>query len=269
MYAVLTLLMIALWASLLMNVTWYLARVLTQQRRPALTAATISTFMREWAAALWMIVGAPLGLLPHRPRPALSELSGHPPVLLVPGYGLTRAMMWPLAAYLRRRGRWVWAVNNPIFEDDIPTFAASLRDAAEELCRQSGADQIDIVGHSMGGIVAAWYIRHLGGDARVRRLVTLGTPWQGTLIHIIGLGRQSRALGPQSPIIADLQDFSFDTVAVWSKADCIVLHSQSAAPDHARTVELEGVGHIDMLANAKVMRAVRDALGPDEHEAVA
>lgn len=261
MKTVLILLLLSLGASLLLNTVWLAGRTFAQQQRPQPRLHTASAFLREWAAALWMIVGMPLALLPHGPRPALRELDGHPPVLLIPGYALTRVMMWPLATYLRYRGRWVWAINNPIFEDDLPTFAAHARDAADELRRQSGADQIDIIGHSMGGLVAAWYIQHLGGAAHVRRLVTLGTPWAGTMMAIFSLGRQGRSLRPDSAVVESLDGFQHDTVAIWSQEDCVVLPTSSAVPAHARAVEVADVGHLDLLQNASVMRAVRDALG--------
>jgi hypothetical protein len=35
--------------------------------------------------------------------------------------------------------------------------------------------------HSMGGLVARWYIDHLGGAAVTRKLITLGTPHRGAL----------------------------------------------------------------------------------------
>lgn len=257
----LTLLLLSLGASLFLNTAWHAARIFAQQRRPPLHLSTASAFLREWAAALWMIVSMPLALIPHGPRPALRELDGHPPVLLIPGYALTRVMMWPLATYLRYRGRWVWAISNPIFEDDLPTFAAHARDAADELRRQSGAEQIDIIGHSMGGLVAAWYIQHLGGSPHVRRLVTLGTPWNGTMMAIFGIGRQSRSLRPGSVVVEALDGFEHDTVAIWSAEDCIVLPTSSATPPHARAVEVANVGHLDLLQNASVMHAVRDALG--------
>jgi len=260
MDAALRVLMIAMGASLALNVGWHALRIFSQQRRLSLSADTLSGFCREWAAAIWMIVGAPLALLPHRPAAALSELDGHPPVLLIPGYGLTRVMMWPLAAYLRRRGRWVWAINNPIHEDDIPTFAAHAAACADALRERTGADQIDIVGHSMGGIVAAYYIAHLGGKDTVRRLVTLGTPWQGTRVAALGLGRQSRALQPGSPVLASLEGFQHDTVALWSSDDCIVLPTPNAIPPHARAVELDRIGHLEMIHHSATMRAVRDAL---------
>jgi len=44
---------------------------------------------------------------------------------------------------------------------------------------------IDIVGHSMGGLVARYYIENLGKDENIRKLVTIGTPhWGSTLANI-------------------------------------------------------------------------------------
>jgi len=45
---------------------------------------------------------------------------------------------------------------------------------------QLAGRQVDIMAHSMGGIVARIYIQELGGAARVKRLVTMGTPHLGS-----------------------------------------------------------------------------------------
>ncbi|CAM5527705.1 hypothetical protein SMICM304S_05241 [Streptomyces microflavus] len=42
--------------------------------------------------------------------------------------------------------------------------------------------EVDIVGHSLGGLIARYYVQRLGGDRRVRTLVTLGTPHGGTAV---------------------------------------------------------------------------------------
>lgn len=36
-----------------------------------------------------------------------------------------------------------------------------------------------IIAHSMGGLVARWYIEHLGGKDRVGRLILMASPWDG------------------------------------------------------------------------------------------
>jgi pimeloyl-ACP methyl ester carboxylesterase len=58
---------------------------------------------------------------------------------------------------------------------------ADIRVSAERLAkvvRLLGGD-VDIIGHSEGGLVARWFVKHLHGDEVVRHVVTLGTPNRG------------------------------------------------------------------------------------------
>ena len=48
-------------------------------------------------------------------------------------------------------------------------------------CEVTGAQQVHVVGHSLGGLVARYHVQRLSGDARVHTLVALGTPHQGTM----------------------------------------------------------------------------------------
>ncbi|MCD9145860.1 esterase/lipase family protein [Streptomyces albireticuli] len=50
-----------------------------------------------------------------------------------------------------------------------------------ELASKSPDGTIDIVAHSMGGLVARYYLKHDGGTSTTKHLVTLGTPNHGTL----------------------------------------------------------------------------------------
>src|ERR1700730_4789674 len=57
--------------------------------------------------------------------------------------------------------------------------ALRLRNEIER--RLSGnSDKVDIVAHSMGGLIARIYIQSLGGDSRVENLIMLGTPHLGS-----------------------------------------------------------------------------------------
>ncbi|WP_295788157.1 triacylglycerol lipase [uncultured Microbacterium sp.] len=51
------------------------------------------------------------------------------------------------------------------------------------LAADEGVSRVDLVGHSMGGLFSRAAIRELGdGGPRVERLVTLGTPWDGSVL---------------------------------------------------------------------------------------
>ncbi|MFT5685027.1 MAG: triacylglycerol lipase [Myxococcota bacterium] len=235
-------------------------RVFECQERPPLSRSTVSRLVRESASVVLFVLTAPLALLPSWPRRPLTEGPPQPPVLLVPGYGLHRMGFIPLAGYLRRRqNRWVWAINNPSWQDDIPAFSKALSRAVERIRKRTGAQQVDIIGHSMGGIVAANYI-NAAPVGTVRRLVTLGTPWRGTKMHIFGIGRQSHALSLVSPEIRAVRRVSASVHTLWSKTDGIVLPTHHATLPGATGIELENEGHVAMMFSLTTMRAVEAAL---------
>ncbi|MBC7461239.1 MAG: hypothetical protein H7287_07745 [Thermoleophilia bacterium] len=63
---------------------------------------------------------------------------------------------------------------------------ADIRVSAERLAsmvRLLGGD-VDIIGHSEGGLVARWYVNELGGHEVVRHVVTVGTPNRGLPVRI-------------------------------------------------------------------------------------
>jgi len=183
------------------------------------------------------------------------------PVLLVHGYGLNRGCWTFLRTYLHTRGwEWVWAINHRPRSSPVPVFAKRLGRAIERLRDETGAEKVDLVCHSMGGIVAAYALKEFGYAPHVRRVITLGTPWAGTKTHVFAWLREGYDLAPGSEVIEAIQDYDGDTVSVWSKHDHLVLPVESAAPSHAQTVELKHLGHLEMVMSARVFRVVADAL---------
>jgi len=57
--------------------------------------------------------------------------------------------------------------------------SAYMQPAVNELIANTYADKVDIVAHSMGGLVSRTYLELLGGGRNVRKFVTLGTPHEG------------------------------------------------------------------------------------------
>lgn len=183
------------------------------------------------------------------------------PVILVHGYSLNRACWTFLQTYLHTRGwEWVWAINHRPRSSPIPVYAKRLGRAIERLREKTGADQVDLVCHSMGGVVAAYALKEFGYASQVRRLVTLGTPWSGTKTYIFGWRREAADMAENSEVIQSLSDYEGDTVALWSRHDHLLVPLESAAPDHAHTIELKHLGHLEMLTSARVFRMVADAL---------
>ncbi len=89
---------------------------------------------------------------------------------------------------------------------DNQKAAEALRDYVRlALEMHPDADGIDLVGHSNGGLVSRAYMLMPGQRARVKRLITVGTPWLGSPKPLSGLksgNLDDMAIGALAPIPA-------------------------------------------------------------------
>jgi len=140
-------------------------------------------------AALLVLAAVVAVLLARDPAGAPGQGSGGParvdqsrpgPVLLVPGYGGGTAGLQVLAAALLAQGR--EAVVVPAVDGGTGDLAdqAEQLEAAARAALAGGAPSVDVVGYSAGGVVARVWLAGAGDGEPVRRVVTLGTPHQGT-----------------------------------------------------------------------------------------
>ncbi|WP_330229135.1 alpha/beta fold hydrolase [Nocardia sp. NBC_00508] len=71
-----------------------------------------------------------------------------------------------------------------------------LRDFVDRVLAATGAQAVDIVGHSQGGTVANHYLKFDGGEGKVGKLISFGATHHGTsLMGIATLGRTINNLG--------------------------------------------------------------------------
>lgn len=64
---------------------------------------------------------------------------------------------------------------------DITLTAPLLDQKINEIKQQTGSQKVDLVAHSMGGLVAKNYIKDPAQAGKVRKLITLGTPYLGSV----------------------------------------------------------------------------------------
>jgi alpha-beta hydrolase superfamily lysophospholipase len=124
----------------------------------------------------------------------LTSLDGHPrPVLLLQGFFTTRRSFRIMEARLRRDGYGVFSLNlggsrRALHTRRIDDLADYVRSKVERIYdRHPGLGPLTIVGHSKGGLVAAYYVKKLGGWRRTQAVVALGTPFHGTPLAWLGL----------------------------------------------------------------------------------
>jgi triacylglycerol lipase len=182
-------------------------------------------------------------------------------VVLVPGYLANRGPLLPLAGYLRARGhKQILAYEYSGAAGGIEQAAIGLRDF---LRTRVGGGRIDLVCHSLGGLVARVYLQQLGGARRVDRCITLGTPHRGTYSAYWVTSRVGRELRPDSPFLARLESSRASAAAVRftsivAGSDNIIIPRVFSSND--TVVHVPGLGHIGLLFSPTAFRSVAEQL---------
>ncbi|WHM31225.1 alpha/beta fold hydrolase [Streptomyces sp. BPPL-273] len=219
------------------------------------------------------------GLEASEPDPPTCRLPApvDTPVVLLHGFIDNRSVFLLLRRSLAQHGRHqVDSLNYSPLTCDIRTAAELLGRHIEEICERTGSERVDVVGHSLGGLIARYYVQRLGGDRRVRTLVTLGTPHAGTRVMPLADAHPIvRQMRPGSAVIEELSrptpGCRTQFVSFWSDLDRVMDPLETACLDHpdlaVQNVRVTGVGHLALPVHPTVATGIRQALDAVEAEA--
>lgn len=200
----------------------------------------------------------PLGL--HRPASRTPRQRDQRTTVLVHGYLANRSSLLPVATWLRLRGLGPVIFFDYSASDRVDRAAIALRDDLKARVR---GGRIDLVCHSMGGLVARVYLQNLGGARRVDRCITLGTPHEGTYNAYWLWSKAATDLRPDSALLARLRDTqpaaaSVRFTSIIAASDNIVVPRVFAG--YRDEVVINNTGHISMLFSPNVLHQVAQAL---------
>lgn len=255
---------------------------------PFLRAAT-----REALALTGHLLLYPTGICPEReadldaadtpadpatpPDPESAMGAAAPPALLLHGFCDNRSTFVVLRRALLQHGwRHVHCLNQSPLTRDVHEAAGQLGERVSDVCRRTGQDRVDLVGHSLGGLIARCYVQLHGGDERVRTLVTLGTPHSGTYAAAaLPPHPLARQMVPHSALLEELAAPARRPgprtrfISVWGDHDLFVVPARNARLDHpglaATNVRVRGVGHLMLPVDRTVTAWLREELTHPPH----
>jgi triacylglycerol lipase len=198
--------------------------------------------------------------MPRRERIAARRDDGRPPVVLVHGLGGNRGCFTPLRMFLRAVG-FARVYSFGYESQAIPEVSASLVEFVHEILETTGESQVDIVAHSLGGVVSRYAIQRLGLARQTRTLVTLASPHQGTFVARYLNTPQVNALRPESELLRELNEgglrgLGVRFVAMYSDRDIYVLPKEHMTHPDAENIFLPGLSHSQFLIAPSVLREV-------------
>jgi triacylglycerol lipase len=232
-------------------------------------AATVQAYELAMMAAVAAML--PLHLVngsdPGRgPLPGAYTAANARPVLLVHGFGGGKSSWSTIARTLSARGLTVDAITYPPFGTSVEQVAERLVVEVERTLSQTGAEQVHLVGHSLGGVVIAQAIAGGRLTGLVDTVVTLGSPFGGSpWAKLLPFGAIVPALRENSPLLRRLASAPIPDDVRWvafSAALDMIVPGVRSIPAQARaeTITVRGVGHLGMLLNRQVVGRIAAAL---------
>lgn len=214
-------------------------------RRPAVTAA-----LAEAAATLREVVLMPFDLGTVVPDVTPNEHV----VVFVHGFMATAGVFRPMRRHVEKHAGARTASFTHLPGRGVEAIA---RDLASVVARIDARATVHLVGHSLGGLVARWYVQELGGHERVAQTISLGSPFGGTdVAHAIPV-LVGAELVRHSRLLARLRDRAHHHdvrhTSIVGDADDMVVPWQSGIFPAGEVIALAGRGHNGLLYDREVL----------------
>ncbi|MGM0440187.1 MAG: alpha/beta fold hydrolase [Chlamydiota bacterium] len=193
--------------------------------------------------------------------PSTTPKANHRPILLVHGYMHHRgAWLW-MHNYLKKKGLGpIYTLNLMPPLQSIEDHATLVKAKAAEIEVECGIPELIIVGHSMGGLVGAYYAENLAPPGKISHLITLSSPLQGTYTAKIAPGKNAREMIYKSKFTQELsaaiaknsQGIKYFHIATKHDRAVIPWESELTGQNPANEYIIEDLGHVGILFSSRV-----------------
>ncbi|MDR7302678.1 esterase/lipase family protein [Haloactinomyces albus] len=149
-----------------------------------------------------------------------------------------------------------WAQSNV-------TTAGELASKVDQVLGNTGADRVDIVTHSMGGLSSRYFLKFLGGTAQVDDWVSIGGPNHGTNAAYACWTTSCEEMRYESTFLTDLNagdetPGGVDYGTFRSPCDEVINPDSSTVLAGATNTQVSCTGHVTLLSSDEVSEGVRD-----------
>lgn len=148
----------------------------------------------------------------------------------------------------------------------IPKLAARVAKTVEKIKTKGKAERIVIVAHSMGGIIARYYLQKLQRDGEITTLVTMGTAHQGTYLSRLSPLPYLKELAPGSRVLDAINSCpppqTTKAVNLYGSHDWILQPKKVAMWEGIENHELTGIGHLGILFSRRAAKKIIHHLDP-------
>lgn len=151
------------------------------------------------------------------------------------------------------------------WNQSVKKSSATVKKEINSILKQTKAKKIILVGHSLGGIVARYYMTFLGGKKYVKKLITIGTPHYGgtdpnlqELFWLYFKKELRKDLERDGKFLNQLnkKDCFKNHVCFASGLDPMVSQDNATFHKAKKTIVFPFLSHVDQLYDKKVLIAL-------------
>ncbi|MDO8340960.1 MAG: alpha/beta fold hydrolase, partial [Candidatus Woesebacteria bacterium] len=148
---------------------------------------------------------------------------------------------------------------------EIDNYAEGIARRVDEVLAATGASQLILIGHSMGGLACRAYLRR-HGKAKVACMITLGSLHHGTRLASLGIGPNARQMRIGNPWLVALGapgavPLPQGSVSIYSHHDNYVFPQETSSRlEGATNIGISGVSHIGMAFSPYVLGKLLEVL---------
>ncbi|MBI2893758.1 MAG: alpha/beta fold hydrolase [Deltaproteobacteria bacterium] len=184
-------------------------------------------------------------------------------VFLLHGYMARGTVLLPMKRWLDRRIEGQVVIFDYGGPPDLPALSGRFARFVEE---QAPDGRVDLIGHSLGGLIARFWMQELGGAPRVDHCISMGTPHAGTESARLWPFGAAREFLPGAPLLARLEashpvrTAGVKHTCIVAEDDLMVRPASNAILEGSSVHLLHELGHNGLLFSPRVFRIVADAL---------
>ena len=216
------------------------------------------------------------------------------PIIFVHGW-TGDASVWTNMRYSFYYDGWPFEILRPFTFYNSSDYSADgnmqnaemIRDEVDTILNQTGAEKVDIIAHSMGGLSSRYYIKFLGGLNKVDDFVSFGSPHHGvsggtqvfqpnnTFLYNLNDGDETPGgilndtIGQRIDVIGGcIYDGThiqgnINYTSIYSNGDTICVPIITSRIEGANNIEIDDVDHVGMLSDVSFYNLVKLAVYDD------
>ncbi len=192
------------------------------------------------------------------------KADGYPPLIFVHGLGGSRGDFLLMSGYFWLKGRSRTYRISFQKGQSINQMTEALVQFIRKVKKTTGEKEVDVVAHSLGGVISRMAITDYRLLGSVKTLITLGSPHQGTHSARLLNTPNLRDLRPESTLMKKWGRKKWPKgirgLTFWSRNDLMILPAESAIIPGMKAVEMTPFTHYSYLIDPKCWQAVHKSL---------